>query len=179
MKIVYVKTYLHLTNSFPRRRVLKLTDSFPGTLNLEWIISLLISTFLIPFQSTMKLQKQFLCLIKALLRFATNNHVNSIRTKTIYSINIGNNMVIRIVRCDMVFQRVQPKPFSKMAVLEGWEGRWKEDGRGGGDGIWKEGEMEGMGGLKKFSLVFGLIGCIFNFLFFNRRIPFIVKILTL
>lgn len=36
-----------------------------------------------------------------------------------------------------------------------------------------------MGGLKKFSLVFGLIGCIFNFLFFNRRIPFIVKILTL
>ena len=152
MKIVYVKTYLHLTNSFPRRRVLKLTDSFPGTLNLEWIISLLISTFLIPFQSTMKLQKQFLCLIKALLRFATNNHVNSIRTKTIYSINIGNNMVIRIVRRDMVFQRVQPKPFSKMA---------------------------GMGGLKKFSLVFGLIGCIFNFLFFNRRIPFIVKILTL
>ena len=166
MKIVYVKTYLHLTNSFPRRRVLKLTDSFPGTLNLEWIISLLISTFLIPFQSTMKLQKQFLCLIKVLLRFATNNHVNSIRTKTIYSINTGNNMVIRIVGRDMVFQRVQPKPFSKMAVLEGWEGRWKEDGRGGGTGYEKKGRWKEWGDWRNsvLFLVWLVVFLIFCFL---------------
>ena len=67
----------------------------------------------------MKLQKQFLCLIKALLRFATNNHVNSICTKTVYSINIGNNMALRILGRDMVFHRVQPKLFSRMAVLAG------------------------------------------------------------
>ena len=101
----------------------------------------------------MKLQKQFLCLIKALLRFATNNHVNSIRTKTIYSINIGNNMVIRIVRRDMVFQRVQPKPFSKMAVLEGGEGRWKADGRGGGWDMKRRGDGRN-GGIEEIQSCF-------------------------